>query len=148
MKIISSCLLGINCRFDGKVKLYSEILDLTKGEKLVPVCPEQLGGLPTPRIPQEIQGCSGEDVLDGKGKVLNKKGEDVTLNFIKGAEEVLKIARMFNVSEFIGKARSPSCGYGEIYDGSFSNKLIKGNGVTAALLERNGIKITTEENYR
>jgi len=148
MKIISSCLLGINCRFDGKVKLYSEILDLTKEEKLVPVCPEQLGGLPTPRIPQEIQGCSGEDVLDGKGKVLNKKGEDVTLNFIKGAEEVLKIARMFNVSEFIGKARSPSCGYGEIYDGSFSNKLIKGNGVTAALLKRNGIKITTEENYK
>ena len=148
MKIVSACLLGIKCRWDGKVKPCPKILELAKKEKLIPVCPEQLGGLSTPRIAQEVQSCSGEDVLDGKGKVLNRKGEDVTLNFITGAEEVLKIARLFNIKEFIGKSKSPSCGCGIIYDGSFSGNLTKGNGVTTALLKRNGIKIKTEKDYK
>ncbi len=148
MKIVSACLLGIKCRWDGKVKPCPKILELSKKENLIPVCPEQLGGLPTPRIAQEVQGCSGEDVLDGKGRVLNKKGEDVSLNFITGAEEVLKIARLFNIKEFIAKAKSPSCGCGMIYDGSFFGKLAKGNGVTTALLKRNGIKIKTEKDYK
>jgi uncharacterized protein YbbK (DUF523 family) len=148
MKIVSACLLGIKCRWDGKTKPCLEVLELSKKENLIPVCPEQLGGLSTPRVPQEIQYCSGEDVLDGKGKVLNKKGEDVTLNFIKGAEEIFKIAKITKADEFIGKSKSPSCGCGLIYDGSFSGKIIKGNGVTTALLKRNGIKIKTEKDYK
>jgi len=145
MKLVSACLLGIKSTWDGKSKKNEKIIELSKKEILIPVCPEQLGGLPTPRIPQEIQGCSGEKVLDGKCKVKNKTGKDVTKQFIKGAKETLKIAKLFKVKEFIGKSKSPSCGCGEIYDGSFSGKLIKGDGVTTALLKRNGIKVITEK---
>ena len=145
MKLVSACLLGIKSTWDGKSKKDEKIIELSKKEILIPVCPEQLGGLPTPRIPQEIQGCSGEKVLDGKCKVKNKTGKDVTKQFIKGAKETLKIAKLFKVKEFIGKSKSPSCGCGEIYDGSFSGKLIKGDGVTTALLKRNGIKVITEK---
>jgi len=112
---------------------------------LMPVCPEQLGGLRTPRAPQEIQGGNGEDVLDGKCKVLNIDGKDVTQEFIAGAEEALKIVKLLHIEEFIGKSRSPSCGCGQIYDGTFSRQLIDGDGVTTALLKRNGIRIITEE---
>ena len=145
MKLVSACLLGIRCTFEGKDNRNEKVLELLKKEVLIPVCPEQLGGLSTPRIPQEIVGGSGEDVLDGKCKVLNKAGEDVSKQFIRGAEETLKLAKIFGIKEFIGKARSPSCGCGEIYDGSFSGRLVKGNGVTTALLKRNGIKVMTEE---
>jgi len=143
--LCSACLLGIKCRWDAKVKPNQRVVDLAKKEILIPVCPEQLGGLPTPRVPQEIQQCSGEDVLDGKGKVKNKKGGDVTEEFIRGAQETLKIAKLFDAKEFIGKSRSPSCGYGKTYDGSFTGRLIDGNGVTIALLNRNGIKIISDE---
>jgi uncharacterized protein YbbK (DUF523 family) len=112
---------------------------------LVPVCPEQLGGLATPRVPQEVQGGTGEDVLNGKCKVINKNGEDVTRQFIRGAEETLRIVRQLNIREFIGKSKSPSCGCGKIYDGSFSGRLIKGDRVTSALLQRSGIRIIPEE---
>lgn len=145
MKIVSACLAGIKCRYDGETKPCSKIIELVQQGKAVPVCPEQLGGLPTPRIPQEIQGCSGEEVLDGKCKVMNKEGTDVTENFIKGAEETLKIARLVSAEEFIGKSKSPSCGCGRVYDGTFSGKLIEGDGVTTAFLKRNGIKVITEE---
>jgi len=101
--------------------------------------------LATPRVPQEIQGGTGEDVLDGKCKILNKSGEDVTQEFIKGAEETSKIAWQLNIKEFIGKSKSPSCGCGQIYDGSFSGRLINGGGVTTALLRRNGIRVISEE---
>ena len=146
MKLISACLLGIKCAWDGRdIYKSGKAIELSNSEMLVPVCPEQLGGLRTPRVPQEIQGGSGEDVLDGKRKVLNIDGEDVTQEFIKGAEETLKIAKLFHIQEFIGKARSPSCGCGQIYDGTFSRQLIDGDGVTAALLKRNGIRVITEE---
>lgn len=145
MKLVSACLLGIKCTWNGKSKKNKKIIKLSKKEVLIPVCPEQLGGLPTPRIPQEIQGCSGEKVLDGKCKVKNKIGKDVTKQFIKGAKETLKIAKLFKVKEFIGKSKSPSCGCGKIYDGTFSGKLIKGDGVTTALLKKNGIKVITEK---
>jgi uncharacterized protein YbbK (DUF523 family) len=101
--------------------------------------------LPTPRAPQEIQGGTGEDVLDKKCTVLNKNGEDVTGAFIIGAEETLKIARQLNIKEFIAKRGSPSCGCGQIYDGSFTGGLVSGDGVTTALLKRNGIRIIAEE---
>ena len=146
MKLISACLLGIRCTWSGHNKYKNDrAIELSRVETLIPVCPEQLGGLATPRAPQEIQGGTGEDVLDGKCKVLNKNRENVTKEFIRGAEETLKIVRQLNIKEFIGKSKSPSCGCGQIYDGTFSGRLIDGDGVTTALLRRNGIRITPEE---
>jgi uncharacterized protein YbbK (DUF523 family) len=148
MKLVSACLLGIKCRYDGGDKSNKKIIELGKKEILIPVCPEQLGGLPTPRMPpREIQNGSGNDVLDGKCKVLNKNGEDFTEDLVRGAEEVLKIAKMFNIKEFISRKRSPSCGCGKIYDGTFSGKIIKGDGVTTALLKKNEIKVISEGDF-
>jgi len=144
-KLCSACLLGIKCRYDGRSKPHQKVLALAERETLIPVCPEQLGGLPTPRPAQELQGCSGEDVLEGRGEVKNVRGEDVTENFIQGAQETLHLARIFGVKEAILKQESPSCGCGRTYDGSFSGRTISGKGVTAALLEKEGITIITEE---
>jgi uncharacterized protein YbbK (DUF523 family) len=146
VKLISACLLGIKCAWDGQdIYKSDKAIELSNSEMLMPVCPEQLGGLRTPRAPQEIQGGNGEGVLDGKCKVLNIDGKDVTQEFIAGAEETLKIVKLLHIEEFIGKSRSPSCGCGQIYDGTFSRQLIDGDGVTTALLKRNGIRIITEE---
>jgi uncharacterized protein YbbK (DUF523 family) len=135
MKLCSACLLGIKCRYDGKRKPDKKVLKLAKKEALIPVCPEQLGGLSTPREPQEIKGR----------KVFTVSGKDITKNFKRGAEEALKLAKLFDLKEAILKQRSPSCGCGKIYDGTFSNKLTKGDGLTTALLKKNGIKVITEE---
>jgi uncharacterized protein YbbK (DUF523 family) len=146
MKLISACLLGIRCAWSGDDKYKNNrSIELSKVETLIPICPEQLGGLSTPRAPQEIQGGTGDDVLDNKCRVLNKNGEDVTEQFIKGAKETLNIAWQFNIKKFITKSESPSCGCGQIYDGTFSGKLMGGDGVTTALLRRNGIGIIPEE---
>ncbi len=135
MKLCSACLLGINCRYDGKNKANKKIIALSKKENLIPICPEQLGGLNTPRTLSEIK----------KDKVFSKEGKDVTLNFNHGAKEALKIAKMLNITEAILKNRSPSCGCGEIYDGTFSGKIVKGDGITTRLLKKNGIKIISED---
>lgn len=132
MKLCSACLLGINCRYDGESKPNKKVIALSKKEILIPVCPEQLGGLPTPREPAEQKGK----------KVITKSRRDVTKNFKRGAKEVLKLAKIFNIKEAILKQRSPSCGCGQIYDGTFSGRIIKGEGVTTILLKRNKIKIT------
>jgi uncharacterized protein YbbK (DUF523 family) len=146
MKMISACLLGIRCDWSGDERYRNEqALRLLQTEILVPVCPEQLGGLPTPRPPQEIQNGSGEDVLDRRVEVFNTNNVDVTDHFIRGAEETLKIARRLNLKEFIGKSGSPSCGCGHIHDGSFSGMMKVGNGVTAALLGRHEIRLVPEE---
>jgi len=145
MKLISACLCGINCAWNGKSKISPKILELVKSGEFIPVCPEQLGGLSTPRIPQEIQGGSGEDVLAGKCKVINKEGKDVTAQFVRGAEETLKIAKLTGAKKFIAKSKSPSCGCGKIYDGTFSGRIIKGDGETTKLLKKNGIKVISEE---
>jgi uncharacterized protein YbbK (DUF523 family) len=139
-------LLGVKCRYDGKGSSNEKVLKLAKKEVLIPVCPEQLGGQPTSRPDAEIRNGNGLDVLKGKAKVVEPDGNDVTKYFIKGAEEVLKLAKLFNIREVILKQRSPSCGSGQIYDGTFSKRIIKGDGVTTALLKRNGIKIISEEN--
>jgi uncharacterized protein YbbK (DUF523 family) len=145
MRMVSVCLLGIKCAWDGKARYKNKkVIELLRKETLIPVCPEQLGGLATPRVLQEIEKGSGDDVLDGRSRVKNKIGQDVTRQFIRGAKEALKIARQYNIKEFIAKSRSPSCGCGFIYDGSFSKRLIKGDGVTVALFKRNGIKVITE----
>jgi uncharacterized protein YbbK (DUF523 family) len=135
IKLCSACLIGIKCRYDGKNKPNKKVIDLVKKEILIPLCPEQLGGLSTPREQAEQRGK----------KVFIKSGGDVTKNFKRGAKDVLKLAKLFNVKEAILKQKSPSCGSGKIYDGTFSEKLIKGDGVTAALLKRNGIEVLTEE---
>lgn len=135
MKLCSACLLGISCRFDGKSTPDNKIIELSKKEILIPVCPEQLGGLPTPREPAEKKG----------EKFFDRLGRDVTKNFTRGAEEVLKIVKLFGIKEAILKQRSASCGYGKIYDGTFSGKVIKGDGITAALLKRRGIRVMSAE---
>jgi uncharacterized protein YbbK (DUF523 family) len=141
MKLISACLLGVKCRWDGEDCQNNQALELMKKEILIPVCPEQLGGLPTPRPRQEINGKTGKDVWEERSRVITEDGQDVTAQFMKGAEETLKIARLYRVKEFIGKSLSPSCSCSRIYDGTFSGKLRDGRGVTAELLMKNGIKI-------
>ena len=144
MKIVSACLVGINCRFDGKNKLDRHLLEVFKKGELLSVCPEQLGGLPTPRVPAKIVDGDGYEVLDGKTKVINEKNEDVTKNFVKGATEILKIVKSLNIKEAILESKSPSCGSGELYDEA-SGSSIKGDGVLTALLKRNGIHVTPYE---
>lgn len=144
LKLVSACLLGVRCRYDSKSKREVKVSKLTRKEQLIPVCPEQLGGLPTPREPAWIVGGDGSDVLEGKARVINRSGADVTENFLKGAKEVLRVAELLHVDGAILKADSPSCGCGKILE-FFSGKLKEGDGVTAALLKRSGIKVITEE---
>ncbi|MFH1978563.1 MAG: DUF523 domain-containing protein [Candidatus Aenigmatarchaeota archaeon] len=135
MKLCSACLLGVKCRYNGKDKADEKILELSKKEELIPVCPEQLGGLSTPREPAERKG----------DRMITISGKDVTENFERGAEETLRIAKMMGVKEAILKQKSPSCGCGKVYDGTFTGKIIKEDGITASLLKRNGIKVMSEE---
>ncbi len=145
MLLVSACLAGINCKYNNESNEIKEVMDLVRDGRAVLVCPEQLGGLTTPRSACEIKGGSGVDVLDGKASVVTKEGKDVTKEFVKGAYETLKIAKLYDVNKAILKARSPSCGKDHIYDGTFSSKKRKGHGVTVALLIRNGIDIVDEE---
>ncbi|MBQ5695094.1 MAG: DUF523 domain-containing protein [Clostridium sp.] len=144
MYLISACLCGVNCKYNG-LNNYNEICEkLLASGKAILVCPEQLGGLPTPRIPSEIIGNS-LDILDGKGEVVNKEGSDVTAQFIKGAKETLDIAKKLNIKTAILKDGSPSCGVNYIYDGNFSGTKIKGMGVTAQLLKESLIDVISED---
>lgn len=138
MKLCSACLIGVNCRYDGESKLNSKVVELAEKEFLIPICPEQLGGLPTPREQAERRGK----------RVLTRSGRDVTKNFWRGAIEVFKLAKLFGIREAIFMQRSPSCGCGQVYDGTFSGKIVKGEGVTTALLKRNGIKVVSEEDLK
>jgi uncharacterized protein YbbK (DUF523 family) len=140
MKIVSACLVGINCRYDAKNELRDELLAVFRRGELLPLCPEQLGGLPTPRPPSTMIDGDGYDVLDGKTRVINQRNDDVTENFIRGAKEVLKIAKVLNVKEAILASRSPSCGCERIYDEN-SDKTVRGDGVLTALLNRNGVSV-------
>ena len=135
--LVSSCLLGCNCKYNGKNNLNEECLELLKKGEALLVCPEQLGGLQTPRNPSEIR------IIDGRTKVFMNDGTDVTENYKRGAEEVLNLAKKLNIKKAILKRKSPSCGCGEIYDGTFTNTLTNGNGITASLLLENGIEVET-----
>lgn len=142
MKIlVSACLLGVNCRYDGGNSRNENAIKRFQTDELVPVCPEEAGGLPTPRPPVEIVGGDGNDVLDGKAKVMTAEGADKTEEFLKGAQHALALAQSQGATCVILKAKSPSCGCGAIYDGSFSGTLISGDGVTTALLKRHGIEV-------
>ncbi len=136
MNLISACLAGINCKYDGTNSGRKCIIEQVRRGDAIVLCPEQSGGLPTPRTPAEIAGGTGEDVLDGTAKVHAADGTNVTSAFIRGARTTLYLARLINAQEIILKQKSPSCGCGEIYDGTFTKTLRDGNGVTAALLLR------------
>ena len=137
MKIlVSACLLGLNCRYCGGGCFDDRVVTLAKEFCLIPVCPEQLGGLPTPREPDEILN----------GRVVSKSGIDNTEYFERGAEEVLRLAKLLGCSMAILKERSPSCGSSMVYDGTFTGRKIPGAGVTALLLMKNGVKVYSEEN--
>ena len=135
MKLCSACLLGVNCRYSGEPKVNEKIIELAKKEVLISVCPEQLGGLCTPREACEQKG----------NRIFTKAGKDMTLSFENGAKEVLRIAKIFNIKEAILKQRSPSCGSGKIYNGNFDGTVISGDGITTQLLKENGIKVISEE---
>lgn len=133
--IVSACLLGVACRYDGMSKPISEVISLCDKYDIIPVCAEELGGLSTPRIPAEIVG----------DRVLRTDGVDVTYEYKLGAERVLDIAIKNSCKIAVLKGKSPSCGKGLIYDGSYSKTLKKGNGICADLLIRNGISVYTEK---
>lgn len=135
MIIVSACLADVHCRYDGASKPCEAVIRLVAEGKAIPVCPEQLGGLPTPRVSAEIAGK----------RVIRKDGMDVTEAFQNGAREALKIARMAGAKTAILKARSPSCGSGKIYDGSFTGRLVDGDGVFARACKQAGIEVRTEE---
>jgi uncharacterized protein YbbK (DUF523 family) len=146
MILVSSCLLGVYAKYDGTMTNQNEcLMKYCHLGKYIPVCPEQLGGLCTPRKPVELIGGSGCDVLCGSAKAENSLREDVTEQFRRGAEETLRLTRIFPVRAAILKERSPSCGVHKIYDGEFSHVLKEGSGVTAELLRQNGIEIYSEE---
>ena len=139
MILVSGCLAGINCKYNGGNNYNEKVFKLVKDGEALPVCAEQLGGLTTPRAPAEIK------YIDGKRYVFNVEGNDVTEQFEKGAKEILDLAKKLNITKAILKSRSPSCGKGNVYDGTFSGKLIDGNGILAELLMENGIEVITEK---
>ena len=145
MILVSSCLAGLDVRYNGTNCLNDKIRKLVEENKAITICPELLGGFSTPREPAEIIGGNGEDVLDGNAKVVEKSGKDVTQLYIKGAYSTLKQAKKLNATLVVLKENSPSCGSLTIYNGEFTGKKIMGMGVTSALLKRNGIKVISEE---
>ena len=147
MILVSACLAGFDVKYNGSHNLNEKIKKWFDEKKAIPICPEVLGGLSIPREPAEIVGGEGEDVLDGHAKVITNNGIDVTEQFMKGANETLKIALELNATMVILKERSPSCGSSMIYSGEFNGNKRKGTGVTAALLKRNGIQVLSEENF-
>jgi uncharacterized protein YbbK (DUF523 family) len=145
--LVSACLLGVACNHEGRGSWRAVMQDLEKRYRLVPVCPEVLGGLTTPRPAAEIQGGSGDgaDVLAGRAVVTNVAGGDVTAAYRRGAEEAVRIARAAGATRAVLKARSPSCGASAVYDGTFSRRLVPGQGVTAAALRAAGIEVCSDE---
>lgn len=143
--LVSACLAGVRCRYDGEACADPEVVRLVREGRALPVCPEQLGGLSTPRSAAEVRGGDGQDVLAGRARVVTREGQDVTDAFLRGARETLRLARLAGSQRAILKARSPSCGLGQIRDGSFQGGLRQGDGVAAALLKREGIEVRTTD---
>jgi len=133
--LVSACLLGIKCRYDGRSVPNERVIALAEKYALIPVCPEIYGGLPTPRTPSERIGDT----------VMMRDGTDVTENYARGADATLRLAELSGAKYAVLKAKSPSCGKGRIYDGSFSGTLTERDGVTAEKLTRVGITVLTED---
>ena len=142
--LVSSCLLGLDSRYNGVCKKNREVLAfLSDGNwTAIPVCPEQLAGLPTPRPATQFASGDGESVLAGEGALVSSRQDEMSSAFIKGAEQTLLIARLNNCRQAILKERSPSCGVHEVYR---NNKVVRGSGVTAAMLGKNGISVYSED---
>ena len=141
MILVSACLAGLNCKYNGKNNYNEKIFNLIKEGKAIPICPEQLGGLTTPRKPSEIK------YIDGKRYVFNIDGIDVTKEYEKGAKEVLELCKKLNINKVILKDRSPACGKEKIYDGTFTGTLVDGNGILTDLLIKNNIEVISLEEY-
>lgn len=138
MLIVSACLVGIKCRYNATSCPNKDIIKLVKEGKAIPVCPEQMGGLSTPRNQCEIK----------ESRVRSISGEDLTDSFYKGAQEALSFAKSISCNKAILKSNSPTCGKGEIYDGTFSGRKINGNGVFTSLLQENNIEVMNEYEYK
>ena len=142
MIFVSGCLVGINCKYNGGNNFNEKIFNMVKEGKAIPICPEQLGGLSTPRKSSEIK------IIDGKRRVVDNQNNDVTEDFEKGAKEALELAKKLNITKAILQPRSPSCGVGKIYSGNFDGKLIDGDGITAELFRENGIEVISCDEIR
>jgi len=150
--VISACLLGVACNHEGRGSPRAVVDELAQRYRLVPVCPEVLGGLPTPRAAAELTGGDGADVMAGPGssgsvgaRVVNVEGADVTAAYRRGAEAAVAVARAVGATRAVLKARSPSCGSAAVYDGTFTRRLVPGRGVTAAALAAAGLEVGSEE---
>ncbi|MFV0351462.1 MAG: DUF523 domain-containing protein [Oscillospiraceae bacterium] len=140
MIAISACLAGVKCRYNATSSLNKPLLKYLNNQYIT-ICPEVLAGLTVPRLPCEIAGGSGEEVLCGRAVMIDKDKNDITRKMVFGAKEALKICIKKKVTKAYLQAKSPTCGVGKIYDGGFSSSLVQGNGVFAALLLQNGIKV-------
>ena len=145
MIVVSACLVGVNCKYNGGNNDNEKVKEFLKNKEFILICPEQLGGLTTPRDPSEINNIDGREVLKGNSKVISCENKDVTDNFLQGARESLKIAQMYNCKKALLKEGSPSCGCNYIYDGSFTGNKISGVGVTTALFKENNIEVFSEK---
>jgi uncharacterized protein YbbK (DUF523 family) len=145
--VISACLLGVACNHEGRGSPRAVVDELARRYRLVPVCPEVLGGLPTPRAAAELEGGDGTDVIAGTAaaRVVNIDGDDVTAAYRRGAEAAVAVAVTVGATRAVLKARSPSCGSAAVYDGTFSRSLVPGRGVTAAALAAAGLEVGSEE---
>jgi len=141
MVIVSACLAGVRCRYDGESRAYAPVVELVRSGRAIPVCPEQLGGLPTPRPRAEIVGGDGVDVLKGQARVLAEDGRDVTAFFVRGARETARLAALSGSEVAVLKDGSPSCGCVWISDGGFSGGRVRGVGVAAAALADAGVEV-------
>lgn len=145
MIVVSACLAGMNTAYNGSNFESDKVKRMVTEGKAIPICPEQLGGLPTPRDLQEIQGGTGKDVWEGTARIMTLRGDDTTQAYFRGAREALKVAQLVGAEQAILKAGSPSCGCGWIADGTFSETPRPGDGVTTVLFRENGISVRTEE---
>jgi uncharacterized protein YbbK (DUF523 family) len=143
--LVSACLLGTCCNHEGRASPRLRVQQLSEIARLVPICPEVVGGLTTPRSPAEIHGGDGGDVLAGTARVCTAAGDDVTASYVRGAQAAVELAHTIGATRAVLKTRSPSCGAVEVYDGTFTRTLRSGSGVTAAALRASGIEVVSDE---
>jgi len=145
MILVSACLAGINCNYKGESKPNKKIIELIKKGKAIPICPEQLGGLATPRSGARILSNKGLDIIENRSRLITDDSQDVTDQYLRGAQEILKIIDDFNVLTVILKQGSPSCGNGKTQGGEERRELVQEDGVTVALLKKNGVQVYSED---
>ncbi|MBD8498582.1 DUF523 domain-containing protein [Paenibacillus arenosi] len=147
MIMVSSCLAGLEVRYNGTHCLHDKVKQLVENNQAVTVCPELMGGLPTPREPAEIVNGDGYDVLNGLAIIRDRAGVDVTAAYMEGAMRTLELAQQLQATFVVLKENSPSCGSSKIYNGKFIGEKIAGNGITAALLKKHGFNVISEDDF-